>query len=78
VTTDAGRLVFLDGGDDPAASYARLSHTESLWTFTQADVNEGRVAYVAPRTDIGPMERHCRFVFAVADVHGTAIMDQVQ
>jgi len=76
-TADAGRLVFLDGGDDPEASYARLSHEEPLLTFTQADVNEGRVAYVAPRTDIGSTERQCRFIFAVADVNGTAIMDQV-
>ena len=76
-TTDAGRLVYLDGTEDPAAGYAQLSHAEPLFTFTQADVDEGRVAYVAPRTDIGPFERNCRFVFAVTDVHGTAIMDQV-
>ena len=75
-TTDAGRLVFLDARDDPAAGYARLSRAEPLFTFTQADVNEGRVAYVAPRTDIGPTARHGRFVFAVTDVRGTAIMDQ--
>ena len=77
VTTDAGRLVSLDGGQDPEAGYARLSHAEPLFTFTQADVNEGRVAYVAPRADIGPIERQCRFIFAVTDSHGTAIMDQV-
>jgi len=76
-TVDAGRLVFLEGGYDPDVSYARLSRAEPLSTFTQADVNEGRVAYVAPRTDIGSTERHGRFIFAVADVHGTAIMDQV-
>jgi len=75
-TTDAGRLVFLDGRDDPASSYDRLSHAEALFTFSQTDVNEGRVAYVAPRTDIGPTERHCRFIFAVTDVRGTAIIDQ--
>ena len=76
-TTDAGRLVFLDGRDDPAASYDRFSRAQPLFTFSQTDVNEGRVAYVAPRGDIGPTPRHCRFIFAVTDVHGTAIMDQL-
>ena len=75
-TIDAGRLVFLDGRDDPVSSYVWLSHAEPLFSFTQADVNEGRVAYVGPRTDIGPSERQFRFVFAVTDSHGTAIMDQ--
>jgi len=76
-TVDAGKLVFLDGRDDPSASYARLSQAQPLFYFTQADVNGGRVAYVAPRTDIGPTERLCRFIFAVTDQQGTAIMDQV-
>jgi len=73
-TTDAGRLVMMDSGDKPG--YSRLSRAEPLFNFTQGDVNEGRVAYVAPRTDIGPSERHASFVFAVTDSHGTAIMDQ--
>jgi len=76
-TTDAGRLVLLDGMDDPADSYGRLSRAQPLFEFTQTDVNEGRVAYVAPKSDIGPSERHCRFAFAVTDSHGTSIMDQV-
>ena len=75
-TTDAGRLVFLEASDDPVDGYARLSRAEPLSTFTQADVNEGRVAYVAPKVDIGPIERHGRFVFAVTDLHGTATMGQ--
>jgi len=76
-TNDAGRLVFLDGRDDPAASYARLSTAEPLFAFSQTDINEGRVAYVAPRADIGARERHIQFTFAVTDAHGAAIMDQV-
>jgi len=76
-TTDAGRLVFLNGRDDPADSYTRLSTAPALFTFTQADVNEGRVAYVAPRTDIGPKQRLCHFLFAVEDRQGTAIIDQM-
>jgi hypothetical protein len=47
-----------------------------LTTFSQADVDDGRVAYVPPRDDIGSIERHVRFMFAVSDSRGACIMDQ--
>jgi len=49
---------------------------DPLMTFSQSDVDGNLIVYVPPRDDIGPVERHIRFFFAVSDSRGGSIMDQ--
>ena len=70
VTTDAGRLVSTDGLTTKNAS------APALQTFTQRQVNYGKVAYMPPADDIGPLRRYVQFGFSVSDGTGNKVLAQ--
>lgn len=76
LTLDAGRFVSIENSTTKW-DMAAAESAPALRTFTQRAVNEGRVAYLPPREDIGLINRTARMVFAVSDRYGNSIIDQV-
>lgn len=69
ITIDAGRVI----------STANMTHLikdpnmAAIHLFTQNEINHGRVAYMPPIEDIGPIRRHARFHFTVSDSSGNKV-----
>lgn len=70
ITIDAGRIVSTDGLTTKNAS------VPALHTFTQRQVNYGKVAYMPPSEDIGPLRRYVQFGFSVSDGTGNKVLAQ--
>jgi len=73
ITIDAGRIVLLDSSN---GTFVKEKNLVTVHAFTQRDINQGRVAYMPPAEDIGPIRRHARFMFTVADSRGNKVLDQ--
>lgn len=76
LTLDAGRFVSIENSTRKW-DMAVVESAPALRTFTQREVDEGRVAYLPPREDIGLINRTARMVFAVSDRSGNSIIEQV-
>jgi len=73
ITIDAGRIVGTEGATAPIKD----ATVPPIRTFTQADIDFRRVAYMPPIEDIGPIRRHAQFVFTVQDKEGNMLVDQI-
>ena len=72
ITIDAGRIVFTDD----SSLVSKNPHIPAIHTFTQRDVNERKIAYMPPSEDIGPIRRHAKFMFTIADSRGNKVVEQ--
>lgn len=68
LTVDAGSLVLVDAAGSEAP--------RTLHSFTQGDLNAGRVLYVPPFQDVGFTDRSVRTTFAVSDAAGNSVIGQ--
>lgn len=74
VTTDAGRLILANAS--VRQSDARAAASSFIRSFTQQDLNDGRVMYVPPVDDVGFADRTASMIFAVSDGYGSSTIDQ--
>ena len=73
ITIDAGRIVSTAN----ATSITKDAGMPTRKTFTQSEINHGKVAYMPPVDDIGPIRRHARFIFTVSDSSGNKASAQI-
>ena len=72
ITVDAGRIISVDN----MTSVAKDPGIPAIHTFKQSQINHLKIAYMPPIEDIGPIRRHARFLFTVADSRGNKVIDQ--
>ena len=72
ITIDAGRLV----STDRLAALVKNASLPAIHTFTQRQVTHGKVAYMPPTADIGPLSRYVQFGFSVSDETGNKVLAQ--
>lgn len=72
VTIDAGRIVSTAG----LAKAVKNASLPAIHTFTQRQINYGKVAYMPPADDIGPLRRYVQFSFSVSDETGNKVLAQ--
>ena len=73
ITIDAGRIISME----EATVSIKDPTIPPIRTFTQADINFKRVAYMPPIEDMGPIRRHSQFIFTVSDKAGNQLTDQI-
>ena len=69
ITIDAGRVVSTEN----VTRLRKDSGLAAIHIFTQSEVNHGKIAYMPPIEDIGPIRRHARFHFTVSDSSGNKV-----
>ncbi|ELU06436.1 hypothetical protein CAPTEDRAFT_228288 [Capitella teleta] len=72
VTVDAGRLVNVEN----VTLVVKTHSLPPVMSFTQEQVNQGKIAFMPPLEDIGPISRQARFTYAVSDREGSFVQDE--
>ena len=71
-TLDAGRIV----SKDNVTMLKKDAGAVPVMTFTQAQINNVKIAYMPPLQDIGPSPRQVRLLYQISDSKGNQIMGQ--